>query len=1102
MFGDPRAPWEPPYCAALRDKMAAPPVAPLLTLLLLLPPGAPVSCPAPCSCGALRTDCSRSRLIRLPGTLPTGTTSLDLSHNRFTTSNSSLVLDLLTIQEVKMNYNELTAIPYFGEPTSNITLLSLIHNKIVDLDTEQLQFYLSLETLDLSSNLISEIKASSFPRMHLKHLNLSNNRITTLEAGCFDNISSSILVVKLNRNRIAKIEPKTFRLPHLQHLELKRNKIKMVESLTFQGLDSLKSLKMQRNGISELMDGAFFGLDNMEQLELEYNNLTELNKGWLYGLRSLQQLYVSQNAVQRISPDALEFCQRLLELDLSCNLLTRLDESAFVGLSSLEILNLADNRVTHIAEGVFKGVSTLKTLDLKNNEISWAIEDSNEAFAGLHKLGTLILHGNKIKTITKKAFTGLESLKHLDLSNNDIMSFQENAFAHIELQQLLLNTSSLLCDCQMKWFLQWLIDSKLQHSVKVCCAHPERLAGQSIFNVSPEDFVCDDFPKPQIRLHPETTVALKGMNVTLTCIAASSSDSPMSTTWRKDNELLYDAEVENFARYQQKGAEVLEYTTVLHLFNVNFTDEGKYQCVVTNHFGSNYSSKAKLTVNELPTFLKTPMDLTIRTGAVARLECAAEGHPPPQIAWQKDGGTDFPAARERRMHVMPEDEVLFIADIKIEDMGLYSCMAQNIAGSISVNVTLTVLETPSFIRPLEDRTVSRGETAVLQCIAGGSPPPRLNWTKDDGPLTVTERHFFAAGNQLLIIVDAGLEDAGKYTCIMSNTLGTERGHIYLNVISSPNCDLSTNSVGYEDDGWTTIGIVIIVVVCCVVGTSLVWVIVIYHMRRKNEDYSITNTEEINLPADIPSYLSSQGTLSEPPDGYSNSEAGSHQQLMPPANGYVHKGTDGLYLDTGSETDADLINVPFPLSGQGLMGPVYTSRNSFHPTDYREGLGHPPIPGSAGPLLICSDCYDNANIYSRTREYCPYTYLAEEDPLDQTLSSLVMQIPKEPFTAPPQHEVPAADGLMAERDRSMFLTNHDRIDQFEHQLWGNGKDLGLLHTHFTQQPISVQRNQVLGNEVAAEANVDITTSPRTCRMAHNQNYVLNRTQAIQEFKETT
>ena len=101
---------------------------------------------------------------------------------------------------------------------------------------------------------------------------------------------------------------------------------------------------------------------------------------------------------------------------------------------------------------------------------------------------------------------------------------------------------------------------------------------------------------------------------------------------------------------------------------------------------------------ELPSFLKTPMDLTIRTGTMARLECAAEGHPSPQIAWQKDGGTDFPAARERRMHVMPDDDIFFIANVKTEDMGVYSCTAQNAAGSLSANATLTVLgESPTWL---------------------------------------------------------------------------------------------------------------------------------------------------------------------------------------------------------------------------------------------------------------------------------------------------------------------------------------------------------------------------------------------------------------------
>lgn len=43
------------------------------------------------------------------------------------------------------------------------------------------------------------------------------------------------------------------------------------------------------------------------------------------------------------------------------------------------------------------------------------------------------------------------------------------------------------------------------------------------------------------------------------------------------------------------------------------------------------------------------------------------------------------------MHVMPDDDVFFITDVKVDDMGVYSCTAQNSAGSVSANATLTVL---------------------------------------------------------------------------------------------------------------------------------------------------------------------------------------------------------------------------------------------------------------------------------------------------------------------------------------------------------------------------------------------------------------------------
>lgn len=226
---------------------------------------------------------------------------------------------------------------------------------------------------------------------------------------------------------------------------------------------------------------------------------------------------------------------------------------------------------------------------------------------------------------------------------------------------------------------------------------------------------------------------------------------------------------------------------------------------------------------------------------------------------------------------------------------------------------------------------------------------------------------------------------------------------------------------------------------------------------------VSFTEELNLPADIPSYLSSQGTLSEPQEGYSNSEAGSHQQLMPPANGYLHKGADG----------------------------------------------------GTGTRVICSDCYDNANIYSRTREYCPYTYVAEEDVLEQTLSSLMVQMPKETYLAHPPQEATTLESLVSSADRGMsaFPTNHERINEkklpstqmssetLQRPLWNISKDLGMPRAPFSQQP-ALESPQLHQNEGLAETDPDCSASPMPSRRLLDHAFDFSRTRNIQDGSEGT
>ncbi|XP_053340085.1 leucine-rich repeats and immunoglobulin-like domains protein 1 [Clarias gariepinus] len=884
-------------------------------------------CSLTCTCTSDTADCSQRKLTDIPRDLPNRTVYLNLSHNMLTEVDTDILSNLPNLKEVRLDHNELTSIPEFGSASPAIVTLHLHHNKISSVQGSRLRNLTHLETLDLSNNDIIDVREHCFPRgLRVRELSLSGNKIVHLEFGAFRNLNETLQVLRLSRNRLTQLPVKGLELPRLTQLDLSRNRLRLIEGLTFQGLSNLEVLKLQRNNISKLTDGAFFGLARMRTLHLDYNSLKEVNSGSLYGLQSLLHLHLSNNSIASFNPEGWRFCERLRELHLGHNNLTKLAEGSFVKLANLQTLQLSHNSISYIAEGAFRGLSSLRLLELEHNDISGTIEDTSGAFAGLRKLRKLTLFGNKIKSVAKKAFSGLEALEHLNLGGNAILSILPDAFNNMKnLRTLEISSDRFLCDCQLHWFPDWVVAQELQSGVHATCAHPESLNGTSIFQAPAQSFVCEDLPKPQITVHPTPTAGVLGKDVRLTCMAVSSSSSPMTFTWRKDQEPLPHAHVENFAHSSSRdGAGIMEYTTVLHLRNVKFEDEGRYQCVISNHFGSTYSNKARLSISVLPSFVKTPRDLTIRAGAKARLECAAKGYPPPQVAWQKDGGTDFPAARERRMEVMPDDDVFFIMHVKPEDMGVYSCTAKNTAGMISANVTLTVLEMPHLLQEMEDRSVALGEAVALQCKAMGSPPPRITWLHGGEPLQPSERHHFTHANQLLVISSTTLEDAGRYTCVMSNPLGTERAQSSLTVISLPgaNCHLNASS------GAVTIGIVVIAVVTSVVATSLVWVCIIYQTRKKSEECSV-NTDETIVPPDVPSYLSSQGTLSERQDVCIRVESSAGSQ--PGGHTHSNGGFDVPVLCTDCMENGNSYSRPPDYFCQGIVPPPGMEYQQIPPT---------------------------------------------------------------------------------------------------------------------------------------------------------------------------
>ncbi|KAH3881286.1 hypothetical protein DPMN_005211, partial [Dreissena polymorpha] len=823
--------------------------------------------------------------------------TIDLSSNEISFIDERVFAELPSLREIKINNNKLTEIPIFKQ-NPVLERLELTHNQIHTINPVALQHLKKLDLLDLSNNVLREVTNTSFPaNLSLTKLYVKNNELLYFEVGCLYNLTK-LEHVKMSKNKISHLPKDIFaKSSSIKVLDLSKNKLTRLMGLTFQGLTGLQRLRLQRNDMLILEDGVFYGLSNLRNLQLDDNNLTTISH-WLYGLDNLTELNVSGNKITRIEPKSWEYAPHLTTLALQYNQLVTLESDSLSSLGNLVSLSLAGNYIEFIEEDAFKHVKNLVSLDLSSNRISSVIEDIRGAFNGLASLKTLNLERNLIKTITKQAFMGLEKMEHLRLHSNNITSIQGNAFESLpNLRELSFNSSSLFCDCQLSWVPIWLRDNNFERSVVAKCAHPDNLKGRSIFAVDSSDFKCDgQFLKPEIVLNPRSQNILKGDNVTLNCTAASteSKGSPTQFQWKKDNVILTNVKTEDTA---QRSGNLTHYVSRLHILDARDTDAARYQCVISNEYGSAYSKRANINVYVFPRFTKRPVNVTAKAQTEATLVCAAEGEPKPLITWQKDGGFDhFPAAQERRMHVIPEDDHFFIMNVKAADEGIYSCIAKNDAGTIVANVTLTVLQTPSFVRPMEHKETREKETSVLECLAQGSPQPTLTWFHKGQPLELGQRHFFTAEKQLLIIVETEKGDAGEYTCEMSNTLGTIRGTSKLTVVTGsvgsggkegPSTSGGGGTGGLDDESTTT-GIIIIAVVCCVVGTSLVWVIIIYQTRKRQELYSATPTDETTLPGEGPS----SGCLSSDKEGsYThgvplNGVAGyQYQELQTKESGY-------------------------------------------------------------------------------------------------------------------------------------------------------------------------------------------------------------------------
>lgn len=89
---------------------------------------------------------------------------------------------------------------------------------------------------------------------------------------------------------------------------------------------------------------------------------------------------------------------------------------------------------------------------------------------------------------------------------------------------------------------------------------------------------------------------------------------------------------------------------------------------------------------------------------------------------------------------------------------------------------------PQFVDTPSDYTVEYRNSVILHCEADGIPPPTTVWMKDNVELTDEDVRYFANPSGSLRIASTVRNDTGIYSCVITNSAGTARKDINLNVL--------------------------------------------------------------------------------------------------------------------------------------------------------------------------------------------------------------------------------------------------------------------------------------------------------------------------------
>ncbi|NXJ20201.1 HMCN2 protein, partial [Dicrurus megarhynchus] len=114
------------------------------------------------------------------------------------------------------------------------------------------------------------------------------------------------------------------------------------------------------------------------------------------------------------------------------------------------------------------------------------------------------------------------------------------------------------------------------------------------------------------------------------------------------------------------------------------------------------------------------------------------------------------------------------------DVGQYQCVAENDVGTAAKVVTLALQSAPVVTVTPGAVAVRAGQRVLLHCVVSGEPTPSVEWQRDGEPLPEGP-HARVLPNATLLLPSVAHRDAGSYSCLARNALGSAAAHASLDV---------------------------------------------------------------------------------------------------------------------------------------------------------------------------------------------------------------------------------------------------------------------------------------------------------------------------------